>query len=191
MLAVAPAYEGSKLFINDLVDATRHYVSSGLDLCVQATITAYAAGNLAAGDAQVTQLTGLALRLDGLLGIQQETLSSWIDEARAYGDTLADKARYVENAKAQVTVWGGKGNLNDYASKAWQGMYARFYLPRWTQFLAALRQSIVTKAPFDQVAFTSAITGWEQAWVKADDVYARHVPADPLADIEALLEASA
>lgn len=139
----------------------------------------------------MTHLSDLARRVDALLGAQQETLSSWIDDARGYGDTPAESAYYVENAKAQVTVWGGKGNLNDYASKAWQGLYADFYLPRWTQFLAALRQSVVAQMPFDQTAFTAAITDWEHDWVKADAVYTRHVPANPLADVKSLLEACA
>ncbi|ESQ85038.1 hypothetical protein AEAC466_04850 [Asticcacaulis sp. AC466] len=189
LLALAPTYGASKLFRNDVVDATRQYVAFELDACIQAAITAYQSGDLAKGDAYVKRLTDLVLRLDSLLGAQQETLSSWIDDARAYGDTAAEQAYYVENAKAQVTVWGGKGNLNDYASKAWQGLYASFYLPRWTRFFAALRQSIIDKTPFDQARFTMTITDWEHEWVRADQAFTRHVPADPLADAKALLEA--
>ncbi|MDV6330902.1 alpha-N-acetylglucosaminidase [Asticcacaulis sp. 201] len=189
LLALAPTYGASKLFRNDVVDATRHYTAFELDACIQAAIAAYQSGDLTKGDADVKRLTDLVLRLDALLGAQQETLSSWIDDARAYGDTAAEKVYYVENAKAQVTVWGGKGNLNDYASKAWQGLYAGFYLPRWTRFFAALRQSIIDKTPFDQARFTTIITDWEHEWVKADQLFARHVPADPMADAKALLEA--
>jgi alpha-N-acetylglucosaminidase len=87
----------------------------------------------------------------------------------------------VLNAKAQVTVWGGLGNLNDYASKAWQGMYKDFYLPRWTKLLAALRQSIVDNQPFDQAAFTRDIVLWEQAWVKTDAAFVRRRPKDAFA----------
>ncbi|MGN6366154.1 alpha-N-acetylglucosaminidase [Asticcacaulis taihuensis] len=188
LLALGTELGGSKLFRNDIIDAARHLAGFEIDASLQAAIGAYKAGDLAGGDAAVKHLSDLARRVDALLGAQQETLSSWIDDARAYGDTPAESAYYVENAKAQVTVWGGKGNLNDYASKAWQGLYADFYLPRWTQFLASLRQSVIAQTPFDQTAFTAAITDWEHEWVKADTAYTRHVPADPLADIKTLLE---
>ncbi len=180
-LALAPAYGASPLFRNDVVDAVRHYVSGTLDDTIQDALRAYQAGDIAKGDAARARLGDLATRLDALLGNQQETLSSWIDDARAYGDTPEDAARYVENAKAQVTVWGGKGNLNDYASKAWQGLYKDFYLPRWMQMFDALRAG-----SFDPAAFTARITAWEHDWVNADTVYTRHRPADALADARVL-----
>src|SRR5262249_44815994 len=115
-----------------------------------------------------------ALRLDDLMGAQPQSLATWIDEARAYGETQADAAAYVRNAKAQVTIWGGDGNLNDYASKAWQGLYRHFYLPRWTMFLDALRAA--GSGPFDETAAVAQITAWEHAWVDRDDPYVHAAP---------------
>ena len=187
LLAAGGDAKGSALFVNDVVDAVRHYASGEIDRRIEAAITAYKGGDIATGDTLAAAVTRLATGIDSLIGGQQETLSSWIDDARTYGDTPAEKAYYVQNAKAQITVWGGKGNLNDYASKAWQGMYAGFYLPRWTRFLTALRQSAVAKTAFDQGAFTADIIGWEQAWVAADMAYTRQRPAHPLDDARALI----
>src|SRR6202012_6040954 len=106
----------------------------------------------------------LALSLDALLGVRAETLAAWIEAARAYGDTPQDARAYVLNAKAQVTVWGGEGQLADYASKAWQGLYRDFYLPRWSQFLDALRAA--GAGPFDEAAVVRGVAAWEQAWVE-------------------------
>ncbi|CAL4869802.1 hypothetical protein MMA231_04094 (plasmid) [Asticcacaulis sp. MM231] len=165
-----------------MIDATRHLVSGDLDRLVQVAIKAYQTGDFQAGDKAVADLSDLTTRLDALLGYQQETLSSWIDDARAYGDTPAESAYYVENAKAQVSVWGGKGNLNDYASKAWQGMYKSFYLPRWLKLFSALRAG-----GFDQAAFTVSITTWEHDWVNDGQVYTRSKPSDPIAAARVLL----
>ncbi|ESQ91851.1 alpha-N-acetylglucosaminidase [Asticcacaulis benevestitus] len=181
-LALGKSYGHSPLFCNDVIDATRHLVSGDMDRLVQVAIKAYQAGDLQAGDKAVADLSDLAIRLDALLGYQQETLSSWIDDARAYGDTPAESAYYVENAKAQVSVWGGKGNLNDYASKAWQGMYKSFYLPRWLKLFSALRAG-----GFDQAAFTVSITKWEHDWVNDAQVYTRSKPSDPIAAARVLL----
>lgn len=168
----------SDLFVFDMVEATRHYISGELDARLQAAITAYRAGDKAQGDLQAAAIDRLARKVDDLMGNQPFTLSAWVEAARAYGDTPADKAAYVENARAQVTVWGGNGNLNDYASKAWQGLYAGFYLPRWTQFLSTLRTQ---GADFDQAAFTTSIVDWEHQWVKTDTPLTVRRPAHALA----------
>ncbi|HWT51623.1 MAG TPA: alpha-N-acetylglucosaminidase C-terminal domain-containing protein, partial [Caulobacter sp.] len=131
------------------------------------------------------QVEALALQIDALLGVQPETLATWIDDARAYGDSPADAAAYVANAKAQVTVWGGEGNLNDYASKAWQGLYRDFYLPRWSRFLDALKAA--GTGAFDEAAITKEGVAWERAWAAADTVYKRERPIEPIAGVRRLI----
>lgn len=182
---LGPDLAHEPLFVIDLIDATRHLASLEIDLQLQAVVTAYRRGDLAAGDASRREIQDLVLAVDALLGLQPETLATWIDDARAYGDNLADARAYVLNAKAQVTVWGGEGNLNDYASKAWQGLYRDFYLPRWSRFLDALRAA--GTGPFDEAATVRDIVSWEHAWVNDDAAYRRQRPADPIAAVQALL----
>jgi alpha-N-acetylglucosaminidase len=182
---LGPDLAQEPLFIIDLVDAARHLASLEIDLQLQAVVTAYRSGDLAAGDTGRREIQDLALAVDDLLGVQPETLATWIDDARAYGDNPADARAYGLNAKAQVTVWGGEGNLNDYASKAWQGLYRGFYLPRWSRFLDALRAA--GTGPFDEAATVRDIVSWEHAWVNDDAVYRRQRPADPIAAVQTLL----
>jgi alpha-N-acetylglucosaminidase len=185
LTALAPGFAGEPLFVLDLVDAARHLASEAIDLALIGAVGAYRHGDLAAGDAARRKIEDLALALDALLGVHAETLATWIDAARAYADTPADARAYVLNAKAQVTVWGGQGNLSDYASQAWQGLYRDYYLPRWIRFLDALRQA--GTAPFDEPAVVREIVAWEQAWVARDTPYRREVPADPLGGVRRLL----
>ncbi len=149
MLKLAPAYARSPLYRYDLVDLTRHAASLSLDDSVKAAVAAYQKGDVATGDRQTARVKALALAIDHLIGGQQESLASWIADARAYGDTPAEKTAYEQNAKAQVTIWGGRGHLGDYASKAWAGMYADYYLPRWTAYLAEARAAALAKRPVD------------------------------------------
>ena len=185
LAALAPAYANEPLFVLDLVDAARQLASLEIDVQLQAAVAAYRKGDAAGGDIARRKVEDLALAVDALLGVQPETLATWIDDARAYGDTPADKAAYVANAKAQVTIWGGEGNLNDYASKAWQGLYADFYLPRWGRFLDALKAA--GSGPFDEAAVVKDGIAWEKAWVAADVAYRRARPADPVAGVGVLL----
>lgn len=184
LAALAPAYANEPLFVLDLTDATRHLATMKIDDLLQAAIAAYRRGDVAAGDKARAEIEALALSIDKLLGVQPETLATWIDDARAYGDTSADAAAYVANAKAQVTVWGGQGNLNDYASKAWQGLYRGFYLPRWSLFLDTLKAA--GTGDFDEAAAVRASIAWEHGWVEAEVAYRRDNPADPIGEIKTL-----
>lgn len=185
LAAQAPAFASQPLFVLDLVDATRHLASLEIDGQLQAAVAAYRKGDVAAGDRARAKVETLALQIDALLGVQPETLATWIADAKAYGDTPADAAAYVANAKAQVTVWGGEGNLNDYASKAWQGLYADFYLPRWSRFLEALKAA--GTGAFDEAAVVKGGIAWERAWVAADVTYRCSPPADPIGGVKALI----
>jgi alpha-N-acetylglucosaminidase len=131
----------------------------------------------------------LAQAIDRLIGGQSESLASWVADARAYADTPEEAKAYAGDAKAQVTIWGGDGNLADYASKAWQGLYAHFYLPRWTLFLSSLRAAAVAGRPLDEATTRNAILSWERQWVADDAVYRQDRPKDPLGDARRLLQA--
>ncbi len=68
-------------------------------------------------------------------------------------------------------MWGGEGHLNDYASRAWQGMYKEFYWPRWDMFLQALRESTLNNKPFDELKERQLIKEWEINWCHSDNRY--------------------
>ncbi|UUE97187.1 alpha-N-acetylglucosaminidase [Xanthomonas hortorum pv. pelargonii] len=140
LLQQADRYADAPLYRYDLIEDARHYLSLHADRQLQAVVQAYGAGDFARGDALLARTTRLVQGLDALVGGQHETLADWTGQAAAAaGDDAALRRVYVGNARAQVSVWGGDGNLADYASKAWQGMYAEFYLQRWTRFLSAYR----------------------------------------------------
>ena len=126
---LAPQVAAAPLFVTDLIDAARHLVSEDIDRLLIQTGAAYRRGDLAAGDKTRRRVEDLALALDALMGAQPQTLATWIEAARAYGDTPADARTYELNAKAQVTVWGGDGNLNDYAVQGLAGPLSRLLSP--------------------------------------------------------------
>lgn len=181
--ALSADYRAAPLFRADLVNFTRHLTSLHLDDLIKTALKAYTAGDLSGGDRAAAEIERLTRALDDLMGAQAHHLAGWIAQARAYGDTAAEKDYYERNARAQVTIWGGDGNLHDYASKAWQGLYRDFYLPRWTMMFEALRQP----APFDQAGLTSRLITWERAWAQTIAKPELRVPADPLGDAARLL----
>ncbi|KTT69953.1 alpha-N-acetylglucosaminidase [Sphingomonas endophytica] len=187
LLTLAPRYRDSALFRYDLIDLVRHEASLSLDDHVKAAVAAYQKGDVTTGDRETATITRMARAIDRLIGGQQETLASWIGDARAYADTPAEARRFEQDAKAQVTIWGGAGHLGDYASKAWAGLYADYYLPRWTMYLAEARTAALAKRPVDDAAFTTKLRAWEDRWVADDHAYRAAAPADAVGDARALM----
>jgi len=42
----------------------------------------------------------------------------------------------------QITMWGPEGNINDYASKQWNGLIGSYYLVRWQVKRELMRTSV-------------------------------------------------
>ncbi|KAI7474971.1 hypothetical protein KC351_g10358 [Hortaea werneckii] len=91
-------------------------------------------------------------------GIAHFSLPAWIASARAWADptplfsttrpsmnhsppsinttAVTDRANFYEyNARNQITLWGPRGEISDYASKQWGGLIGSYYLPRWEMFV--------------------------------------------------------
>ena len=175
-------FTASPLFGVDLVDFTRHLASLHLDDLIRNTVKAYQAHDVATGDAGAAEVKRLTLILDGLMGLSPHNLAGWIGEARAYGTTPAEADYYERNARAEITVWGGDGNLHDYASKAWQGLYRDFYLPRWMMTFDALRATT-----FDAAATKARLIAWERDWASTIAPVSRQTPQRPFHAIATLL----
>jgi len=42
----------------------------------------------------------------------------------------------------QITLWGPKGQINDYAQKAWSGLMSDYYLPRWELYVSTVTDAV-------------------------------------------------
>lgn len=186
LLAQADEYKNAPLYTYDLVDFTKHSVSVHADSMLQQVVLAYQRKDFARGDALLTQVESAVSRLDDLLGWHQESLHSWLTDAASYGDTIEESTYYISNARQQITQWGGP-KLKDYASKAWQGMYRGYYLPRWKQYLAAYREAMKADKPFDDNAAQQALIKWEQQWIGQHTIPPLVKPSNPNAQVKALM----
>ncbi|KOB71807.1 putative alpha-N-acetyl glucosaminidase [Operophtera brumata] len=60
---------------------------------------------------------------------------NWVKDASAWATNLSELNTYELNAKNQITLWGPKGEITDYACKQWAEMFLYYYIPRWSLFL--------------------------------------------------------
>lgn len=164
----AKKYDQKDFIQYDLIDVSRHYYSLCIDEDLMECVKAYQQKNIEKGDQLFKKIEKQALDIDKIMAGQPlNGLDQWVKSASDYGSSPEVSSLYVKNAKTLITLWGGEGHLNDYASRSWKGMYKGFYWPRWKMFLEALRKASVDNTPFDENKERESIKNWEINWTES------------------------
>lgn len=118
--------------------------------------------------------------VDKLTGTQTEfLLGSWLEQARAFGKTEAEKDYYEKSARVLITTWGGEDNVNsDYASKDWSGLIGSYYKLRWDLFFNELRKTIKTGSEPDMKAINKLRAKFDWDWTGKTQT-TQHYPSTP------------
>ncbi len=90
------------------------------------------------------------------------TLSAWLEQARALGDTPELSDYYERNARTIITTWGG--SLNDYACRNWNGLLSDYYARRWKLYIDASLLALDTGQAVDDDARQAATRELQRAW---------------------------
>lgn len=195
LLAAEPRLKQSDAYQYDVVNLTRQVLGSlGLPM-VNAVEDAFTRRDRPALIAAEQRVTGLLADLDTLVGTRPEfLLGPWLEDAKRWGTTDAERRLYEWNARNIITLWGRKctegqnDDLNLYAYKQWQGMFSDYYLPRWQEFFRRLNQSLDAGTPFDRAPFAADMCAWEQAWSQRTDSFPTEPAGDALVISQRLFE---
>jgi alpha-N-acetylglucosaminidase len=185
LLAASDALGGNDAYRYDVVNVTRQ-VLGGLGLpFVNAVEESFRQKDRAELARRQERVIALLRDLDELLATREEfLLGPWLEDARRWGTTRAERDLYEWNARNIITLWGTRctegeyDDLNLYAHKQWQGMFSSYYLPRWREFFERLNRSLDEGVPFDRTEFLADICEWEQAWSHGHETF----PTEPRGD---------
>jgi len=110
--------------------------------------------------------------IDELLATNEEfLLGAWIEDAKRWGQTDAERARLEWNARRVLTLWGKTPALRDYAWKEWSGMLSGFYAKRWELFFRRQREALGANRPFDEHACQAELLTLEDQWASQSERY--------------------
>ena len=188
LLAAAPELGARDAYRYDVVNLTRQVLGQlGLPF-VDSVQAAYERGDRTALRAAEDRVLGLLDDLDALVGTRPEfLLGRWLEDAKRWGTTPAERDLYEWNARNIITLWGTKctegenDDLNLYAHKQWQGMFADYYKPRWEAFFDGLNRSLAEGTAFDRKPYAAEMCLWEQAWSRRHDSFPTEPSGDALA----------
>lgn len=140
MLNAADSLASSPNFRYDLVDIIRQTVADRGRETIDSLHHASVCGDSTAYRRHAERFMALINAQNLLLDTHPEfRLSNKIAQARACGNTPAEKDRHEWNLRTQISVWGpreaaDKGGLHDYAHREWSGMLSTLYAPRWQRW---------------------------------------------------------
>jgi len=160
-LSVADSMKASPLYAADAVEIASQALGGAVDERLRDAVRAHDEGMPELRDTLAAQAFRLMDDIDALLNSREDRrLERWIGDARSWGTNARDSALYEENARMQITVWGGP-ELFDYASKMWSGLVRDFYEARWRRYFELLRAM-----PPGGVVRPEELADWENAWTK-------------------------
>jgi alpha-N-acetylglucosaminidase len=183
LLEAAPACSASDGYRYDVADVGRQVLADLGTHYHKAIIRAFNAKDAAQLRALSDKLLGLLRDMDQLAGTRKEfLLGAWIADARAWGETPAEKNLCEWNARTLLTTWTVPQSHLDYANRQWNGLLGEFYFTRWQMWLDALNDAVGRDGKFDQQSFRKKIQDWEYAWTHETKTF----PAQPSGDTVAI-----
>lgn len=181
----------------DLVDVARQCLAD-LSLPLQRQITtAYLSKNMDSLKKASQRFLALIDDMNTLLGTQPEfLLGKWIESARSWGTTEAEKNLYEKNARTLITTWGPvrpDAVQYDYSNRQWNGLLDGYYKVRWEKFLTYLQRQPDDSSRFTQKGlkmsygrpanfandFYKNLSEWEIQWCNSHHKYSSTPQGNP------------
>lgn len=179
MLDAANEFDKVETFRFDLVNVARQVLSNHAAILHSRMVRAAKDKDVDAFREASREFQQLIRDMDTLVATRREfLLGDWIENARRWGTTDAERARYEWNARRVLTQWGQTAALDDYARKEWSGMLEGYYLRRWQSFLRDFTRSLAGRKTFDEKAFQDELRTWTSDWSDGREAY----PTQPHGD---------
>ncbi|MCX6909421.1 MAG: alpha-N-acetylglucosaminidase C-terminal domain-containing protein [Verrucomicrobia bacterium] len=163
----------------DLVNVARQVLADHASLLHNDMAKAWRAKDAAGLEKASQWFLELIGDLDELLATRQEfLLGGWLEDAKRWGATPAERAKCEWNAQRVLTLWGETFAINDYARRQWSGMLNGYYAPRWKRFLDAAVESLHENKPLDSKKYNEELLKWTAQWSDRRESF----PTEPRGD---------
>lgn len=148
---------GLEAFRHDLVDLSRQAMANELHHVYEGAVEAFRENDTAGLRLSSRRFLRMVRDLDRMLGSRGEfLLGRWLELARSGAATGRDADAREFNARNQLTLWGPRGEVLDYAAKQWSGLVEDYYLKRWALFFRMLRRALKKRRRWRQKRFERA-----------------------------------
>ena len=154
LVGQADLYRNSTLFKYDLVDLSKEALRFLFNDKYLELRDSWQAQDLYSFNERGAELIDILNDMDRLLATDEHfLLSKWLRSAKSFGINEDERDLYEWNARTQITLWGANSTASvfDYACKAWSGLIADYYIPRWSVFIDEVKKDIIEGKQIDPV----------------------------------------
>jgi len=164
-LSCADSMKKSVLYKNDAIELSAEYVSLVSDSIIKRALGEQ-------GNARYLELNKAYVLLNEADKLLQshpdDRLQRWVNYAKTFGSTPAEKQYYAQDARRIITTWGP--GVGDYSARMWAGLISSYYVQRMKHYYDAKREH----KKFD-------VAAWEENWVEKGCSKITAPFADPVA----------
>eukprot|EP00756_Hemistasia_phaeocysticola_P026326 Hpha_TRINITY_DN16054_c0_g5::TRINITY_DN16054_c0_g5_i1::g.122297::m.122297/K01205/NAGLU; alpha-N-acetylglucosaminidase len=151
LLNESASLSGVESYRFDLVDLARQVLAAVFDDKVSFFKAAFKTGNRTAVAMKGQELLSVIDDYDKVLSSDVNfMLGRWTKWARLWGADDSEREWLEFNARNQITLWGDKGEINDYARKEWGGLVRGYYRKRWE---VLIKQATATAPKWDESTY--------------------------------------
>lgn len=175
LVAIADSYRNSSLFKYDLVDVSKEALRFLFNEKFLEMKSSWQAQDLYAFNEKSAELVDILNDMELLLASDKHfLLANWLQSAKSLATNYDERNQYEWNARTQVTLWGANYTYHvfDYACKAWSGLVADYYTPRWQVLIDAARRCLLDGSSLDPIVLNERILEQvELPFISAKKVY--------------------
>jgi alpha-N-acetylglucosaminidase len=178
---------------HDVVDATREVLVQYSDLLRMQYSAALWVHDAKAAAATKAAILGLIDDLDEVLASDDGfLLGSWLESAKAMGDTPEQQALYEWNARSQLTLYlrdvgtPDYSGTMDYAAKHWSGLVGGYYRQRWVLYFGMVDEATQRHATMNCTEFVARSVALTYRWMSSKELHPNTTRGDALALAQAI-----
>lgn len=142
-------------FLYDAVDLKRQILMDEFVDLRHDFISAFSSENRTAFLSAAAAIRQALADMEKVLALDEHfSLRRWLEAAQSWArfgrDPAADVRYFTYQAKNQLTLWGPRGEISDYAAKHWAGLVSSYYRPRWEIYLTCMLEVLDGSAQASQ-----------------------------------------
>lgn len=144
LLKAADQLSKSPLYKTDLAMIVTQYAGNQVDFLLTRAMELHQLGMISQSHNAFENAFELMLMMDGLTATAvNQKLETQIENARKVSKNKEESDFYETDVKRINSQWGNEKTLvlHDYAAKVWSGMIRDYYMPRWKNYAASLRDT--------------------------------------------------
>jgi alpha-N-acetylglucosaminidase len=124
LMEASDSLSQSSAYLHDLVDLSRQVFQVTGDLYYTTIVKAYLEKDIATFQGYSTVFLKIFPELEQILSTHEDfLLGPWIESAKRAANSSDEEKQFEYNARNQITLWGPRGEIMDYANKQWSGNF--------------------------------------------------------------------